>query len=129
MDTLKAVRLLNRAVGSTQTRRQPRCGVGLPTRSATCVRKPAERHPRMLGATFRSTRQNHTQTRAFRRSRLPVLVRSMSTDDAPLSAIIVGGSSGMGKAAAKEVVRHGGKVLIVSRNQDKLDKAKQEILA
>jgi len=35
----------------------------------------------------------------------------------------------MGKAAAKEVVRHGGKVLIVSRNQDKLDKAKKEILA
>lgn len=34
----------------------------------------------------------------------------------------------MGKAAAKEVVRHGGNVLIVSRTQAKLDKAQQEIL-
>ena len=39
----------------------------------------------------------------------------------PLSAIVVGGSSGMGKAAAIAVASRGGSVLIASRSQDKLD--------
>lgn len=34
----------------------------------------------------------------------------------------------MGKAAAKEVLRHGGKTLLVSRSMDKLRRAKQELL-
>lgn len=46
---------------------------------------------------------------------------------APLNAIIIGGSSGMGKAAAIEVVRHGGTALIVSRSQERLQRAKKQI--
>ena len=46
---------------------------------------------------------------------------------APLRTIIVGGSSGMGKACAKSVVARGGKVLIVSRSLEKLEKAAIEI--
>lgn len=45
----------------------------------------------------------------------------------PLSAIVVGGSSGMGKAAAVAVASRGGSVLIVSRSQDKLDSSAEEI--
>lgn len=45
------------------------------------------------------------------------------------SVIVVGGSSGMGKACAKIVVRNGGRVLLVSRSADKLSKAREEILA
>ena len=45
----------------------------------------------------------------------------------PLSAIVVGGSSGMGKAAAVAVASRGGSVLIASRTQEKLDSAAKEI--
>ncbi len=40
-----------------------------------------------------------------------------------MKAIVVGGSSGMGKAAAKHFVDLGGEVLICSRSEDKLNKA------
>lgn len=41
-----------------------------------------------------------------------------------VNVIIVGGSSGMGKAAALEVIRGGGKVLLVSRSDEKLSSAR-----
>ena len=44
-----------------------------------------------------------------------------------INAIIIGGSSGMGKAAAVETVRNGGNVLLVSRSLEKLQKAKGQI--
>lgn len=47
----------------------------------------------------------------------------------PFNAIVVGGSSGMGKAAALEVLRHGGKTLLVSRSLEKLQTARQELFA
>ena len=47
---------------------------------------------------------------------------------APPNVICVGGSSGMGKAAALEAVLHGGRVLLVSRNRTKLEAARREIL-
>jgi NAD(P)-dependent dehydrogenase (short-subunit alcohol dehydrogenase family) len=47
--------------------------------------------------------------------------------DAPINVIVVGGSSGMGKAAAVAVVRRGGHALIVSRSADKLKRASDEI--
>ncbi len=45
----------------------------------------------------------------------------------PLNIIVIGGSSGMGKAAAIACVKRGGKALIVSRSQDKLAEAAEEI--
>jgi NAD(P)-dependent dehydrogenase (short-subunit alcohol dehydrogenase family) len=47
---------------------------------------------------------------------------------APQNAIVVGGSSGMGKAAAKQFVRAGGRALLVSRSADKLQRAREEIM-
>jgi NAD(P)-dependent dehydrogenase (short-subunit alcohol dehydrogenase family) len=47
---------------------------------------------------------------------------------APINVIVVGGSSGMGKAAALETVQHGGRVLLVSRSPEKLERAKTELL-
>jgi len=47
---------------------------------------------------------------------------------APPNVICVGGSSGMGKAAALEAVLRGGRVLLVSRNHTKLEAARREIL-
>ena len=44
-----------------------------------------------------------------------------------MKAIVVGGSSGMGKAAAKHFVDLGGEVLICSRNEEKLKKAAEFI--
>ena len=44
------------------------------------------------------------------------------------NVIVVGGSSGMGKAAALQTIEHGGRVLLVSRSQDKLQRAKTELL-
>mmetsp|Transcript_29985 Transcript_29985/g.60245 ORF Transcript_29985/g.60245 Transcript_29985/m.60245 type:complete len:290 (+) Transcript_29985:124-993(+) len=44
-----------------------------------------------------------------------------------INAIIVGGSSGMGKAAAVQTVKNGGNVLLVSRSADKLQQAKEQI--
>ena len=46
----------------------------------------------------------------------------------PFNVIIVGGSSGMGKATAVSTVKRGGNVLIVSRNEEKLISASREIL-
>jgi NAD(P)-dependent dehydrogenase (short-subunit alcohol dehydrogenase family) len=46
----------------------------------------------------------------------------------PKNVIVVGGSSGMGKAAALEVLRSGGRVLLCSRNQPKLDSAREYLL-
>jgi NAD(P)-dependent dehydrogenase (short-subunit alcohol dehydrogenase family) len=42
-------------------------------------------------------------------------------------ALIVGGSSGMGKQTAKRLLRRGGEVLIVARNAAKLAEAKAEL--
>ena len=47
----------------------------------------------------------------------------------PFNAIVVGGSSGMGKAAALEVLQHGGRTLLVSRSEEKLQAAKKDLLA
>jgi NAD(P)-dependent dehydrogenase (short-subunit alcohol dehydrogenase family) len=46
----------------------------------------------------------------------------------PINVIIVGGSSGMGKAAARAVLEHGGKCMLVSRSEEKLQAAKQYLL-
>lgn len=43
------------------------------------------------------------------------------------AAIIVGGSSGMGKATAEKLLKHGLTVLLVGRDQEKLASAKQEL--
>ena len=59
---------------------------------------------------------------------LPALVAE-ATALAPQSAIVVGGSSGMGKSAAKQFVKAGGKVLLVSRDAEKLQRAREEILS
>lgn len=47
----------------------------------------------------------------------------------PANVILVGGSSGMGKAAALEVLKHGGKCLLVSRSLQKLERAQAELQA
>ena len=47
----------------------------------------------------------------------------------PPNVIIVGGSSGMGKACAMTTVQHGGRVLLISRSADKLAKAREEIIS
>eukprot|EP00587_Corethron_hystrix_P008649 CAMPEP_0113298246 /NCGR_PEP_ID=MMETSP0010_2-20120614/772_1 /TAXON_ID=216773 ORGANISM="Corethron hystrix, Strain 308" /NCGR_SAMPLE_ID=MMETSP0010_2 /ASSEMBLY_ACC=CAM_ASM_000155 /LENGTH=318 /DNA_ID=CAMNT_0000151271 /DNA_START=144 /DNA_END=1100 /DNA_ORIENTATION=+ /assembly_acc=CAM_ASM_000155 len=52
---------------------------------------------------------------------------SMRSDQRPIDVIIVGGSSGMGKALAKIVVGGGGNALIASRDSTKLDRAAIEI--
>jgi NAD(P)-dependent dehydrogenase (short-subunit alcohol dehydrogenase family) len=52
----------------------------------------------------------------------------LAASSTPINMIIVGGSSGMGKAAALETLEHGGKVLLVSRSEDKLANAKRELL-
>ena len=56
-----------------------------------------------------------------------IIACSYTTEGKALSAIIVGGSSGMGKACAKAIVSRGGKVLIVSRSPEKLERAAAEI--
>jgi NAD(P)-dependent dehydrogenase (short-subunit alcohol dehydrogenase family) len=53
---------------------------------------------------------------------------AISAQDTP-NVIIVGGSSGMGKAAALAVIMKGGKALLVSRSPEKLERAKQELVA
>ena len=45
----------------------------------------------------------------------------------PMNIIVIGGSSGMGKAAAIACVKRGGKALLVSRSKDKLAKAAEEV--
>ena len=72
-----------------------------------------------------------------RRSRLAARAASSSPDDDPspprpaydraVHAIVIGGSSGMGKAAALECVKRGGSVLIASRSRAKLERARAEL--
>ena len=45
----------------------------------------------------------------------------------PFNAIVVGGSSGMGFAAAQHFLARGGRVLLCSRSQSKLDAAKKRL--
>lgn len=47
----------------------------------------------------------------------------------PANAIVVGGSSGMGKAAALAVLQRGCRVMLVSRSEDRLLRAKSELLS
>lgn len=42
-------------------------------------------------------------------------------------AVIIGGSSGMGLAAAKAVIEAGGKAVVVGRSSEKLERAKQQL--
>ena len=57
----------------------------------------------------------------------PLLLLTTTTAMAP-DSVIIGGSSGMGKAAAKACVRAGGRVLLASRDGDKLAAAQQEVI-
>ena len=54
---------------------------------------------------------------------------SSSPMPVPMNIIVIGGSSGMGKAAAIACVQKGGRVLIVSRSSDKLETAAHDIRA
>jgi NAD(P)-dependent dehydrogenase (short-subunit alcohol dehydrogenase family) len=47
----------------------------------------------------------------------------------PKNLICVGGSSGMGKAAALQCLKEGGEVLLISRSTEKLALAKEELIA
>jgi len=58
---------------------------------------------------------------------LPFLVAVSATRSSPTNVIVVGGSSGMGKAAALATLQRGGRVMLVSRSEDKLLRAKQEL--
>jgi NAD(P)-dependent dehydrogenase (short-subunit alcohol dehydrogenase family) len=51
------------------------------------------------------------------------------TTQLPFLALIVGGSSGMGKQTARRLLRRGGEVLIVARNVAKLAEAQVELAA
>lgn len=57
-----------------------------------------------------------------------LLIHGAMVGGAP-NVIVVGGSSGMGKAAALEALQHGGRVLLVSRSEEKLQRAKRELLS
>ena len=46
----------------------------------------------------------------------------------PQAVVLIGGSSGMGKAAATAIVRRGGRVLLASRSEEKLDRARAEVI-
>jgi NAD(P)-dependent dehydrogenase (short-subunit alcohol dehydrogenase family) len=52
-----------------------------------------------------------------------------ATTAAPPNAIIVGGSSGMGKAAALSIVERGGKCLLISRSAEKLADAQAYLIS
>ena len=58
-----------------------------------------------------------------------LLLAAVARGLVPQSVVVIGGSSGMGKAAAKAVVARGGRVLLASRSRAKLDAARAEILA
>jgi NAD(P)-dependent dehydrogenase (short-subunit alcohol dehydrogenase family) len=45
----------------------------------------------------------------------------------PQNVIVVGGSSGMGKAVALSVLQRGGRILLISRSEEKLKQAKYEL--
>mmetsp|Transcript_9645 Transcript_9645/g.19559 ORF Transcript_9645/g.19559 Transcript_9645/m.19559 type:complete len:288 (-) Transcript_9645:50-913(-) len=55
------------------------------------------------------------------------LCGALSTGDVPPNIVVIGGSSGMGKAAAVAAIKRGGKALIVSRSEEKLVRAAEEI--
>ena len=57
-----------------------------------------------------------------------LLLVAMVAASQPSSVVVVGGSSGMGKALAKQVVSRGGRVLIASRDQEKLKAARTDII-
>jgi NAD(P)-dependent dehydrogenase (short-subunit alcohol dehydrogenase family) len=56
-------------------------------------------------------------------------VLSLASSRGPPNVIIVGGSSGMGKAAALATIENGGHCLLVSRSADKLQGAKDYLLS
>lgn len=60
---------------------------------------------------------------------LLLLLVSLSLTRAMRNVIVVGGSSGMGKAAALEALQHSGRVLLVSRSPHKLERAREELLS
>eukprot|EP00980_Cylindrotheca_fusiformis_P028512 scaffold22607_cov123-Cylindrotheca_fusiformis.AAC.9 len=55
----------------------------------------------------------------------PITVGVSTGSSKPANVIVVGGSSGMGKAAALCTVKQGGKCLLISRSQSKLQAAKE----
>jgi NAD(P)-dependent dehydrogenase (short-subunit alcohol dehydrogenase family) len=57
------------------------------------------------------------------------LALAVLTASTPRAVVCVGGSSGMGKAAAISVVARGGRVLLASRSAEKLDAARTEIIS
>ena len=111
----------------------------VPSAAAPPSSAPSTRR-RCRSASTRRTRT--TATRATRTATMasaagggaadaPVIAASSAAAyyDRVVDAIIIGGSSGMGKAAAIEVVRRGGKVHIGSRSRDRVDRAAADIAA
>mmetsp|Transcript_23495 Transcript_23495/g.70421 ORF Transcript_23495/g.70421 Transcript_23495/m.70421 type:complete len:274 (+) Transcript_23495:45-866(+) len=60
--------------------------------------------------------------------RLVMMLQCAAALAAP-KAIVIGGSSGMGKAAARACVEGGGRALLASRDADRLERARAEILS
>ena len=59
---------------------------------------------------------------------LPPSQRRQQQQRRPRNMNCIGGSSGMGKAAAYECLYHGGSVLLISRSIDKLHLVKQQLI-
>jgi NAD(P)-dependent dehydrogenase (short-subunit alcohol dehydrogenase family) len=53
----------------------------------------------------------------------------VSSTNSPPNVIVVGGSSGMGKATALATIENGGKCMLVSRSKEKLDRAREYLLS
>ncbi len=60
---------------------------------------------------------------------MPRSLRPMELGLTGKLAVVTGGSSGLGKAAASSLLREGARVLIASRNEDRLRKAVSELSA
>jgi NAD(P)-dependent dehydrogenase (short-subunit alcohol dehydrogenase family) len=58
-----------------------------------------------------------------------ILASDYSTKSGSTNVILVGGSSGMGKAAALEVIKNGGRCLLISRSNEKLQAARAELIS
>jgi len=58
-----------------------------------------------------------------------ILNRRNNATNKPINVIIIGGSSGMGKATAISTIARGGNALIISRSQEKLDSCRSYIQA